>query len=71
MVRSLLSNKNLKEFISKLGINSEQEKFLIDGLPNMDRKERLELLSMLEDVYALNQDRDNAIKKVKAIFQKV
>ncbi|MCX6720829.1 MAG: hypothetical protein NTW11_03425 [Candidatus Staskawiczbacteria bacterium] len=68
MTKSFLSNKNFQEFITKLGINKEQEKFLLDGLPKMDREERLELLAVLKNVFLLNQERDKAIKKVRELL---
>jgi len=69
MVRSLLSNEYLQEFICKLRINPGQERFLIDELPQMDRGERLELLETLTDVYALNREEDQAIKNLKTNWE--
>ena len=65
MAESLLSNKNLREFIEKLKIKEEQKSVLLNDLPQMNEKERLELLKTLEEVYLLNQEEDQAIKKIE------
>ena len=65
MVNPILDNDNLKNFIKSLKINPEQEKFLLDELPSMDEKERLELLDTLKNIYLLNEEEKNAIQKVK------
>jgi hypothetical protein len=65
-MESILSDKNLKEFIIRLKIMPEQEKFLLDELPKMDLKERLELLEMLKNVYELNQEESQVVEKVKS-----
>ena len=65
MTNSILDTENLKNFIMSLKINPEQQNFLIEELPNMDEKDRLELLNTLKDVYALNQEEDQAMQKVR------
>lgn len=62
---TILSNNSLKSFIESLRIISEQKKFLLDELPKMDKKERVELLEMLANVYALNQEEDETLKRLK------
>jgi len=69
MINPLLDTDNLKNFILSLKINPEQEKFLLDELPTLDEKERLELLNTLKDVYILNEEEDQAIKKIKDNWQ--
>ena len=68
MVSSILDNDNLKNFIISLKLNPEQEKILFDELPELDENERLELLNTLKDVYILNTEKDQAIKKVRENF---
>jgi hypothetical protein len=65
MLKDFLLDKNLQEFINKLKINDEQKKFLFDELPAMDTKDRLELLDTLKDVYVLNQEEAEEIKKLE------
>jgi len=65
MVNPILDNDNLKNFIMSLKISPEQEKFLLDELPQMDAKERLELLDTLKDVCLLNEEENQALKKIK------
>lgn len=70
MVNLILDNDNLKTFIKSLKIDPEQEKLLLDEVPKLDEKERLELLNTLKDVYVLNKEEDQAIKKVKDNWDK-
>jgi len=70
MVNPLLETDNLKNFILSLKISPEQEKFLLDELPSMDEKERLELLNTLKDVYLLNEEEKKAKEKIKNNWEK-
>jgi len=70
MANPLLTNNNLKNFIETLKLADEQKKFLIDELPQMDVKERMELLETLEKVYLLNEEEKEALKKIKDNWQK-
>ena len=65
MVNPLLTNNNLKTFIKNLKLSEEQENFLVDELPQLDEKERLELLETLKNVYILNEEEKVAFKKIK------
>ena len=42
---------------------------MLNELPQMDTKERLELLKTLANVHALNQEEDQAIKNLKANWE--
>ncbi len=66
MVNLILTDNNLKSFIESLKLSKEHEIFLIDKLPQLDGEERIELLETLKDVYILNKEEDEAIKKIKA-----
>lgn len=70
MVNPILDTDNLKGFIEGLKISEEQKKLLFDDLPKMDGNERLKLLDMLKDVYLLNEEEDQAIKKIKDNWRK-
>lgn len=61
----ILNTSNLKDFILSLKINPEQEKYLLDELPTMNEKERIELLETLNNIYILNEEKDRAIEKIK------
>jgi len=65
MANLILNNDNLKDFVTNLKLNPEQESFLLDELPGLDEKERSELLTMLKDVYILNEEKNQAIEKIK------
>ena len=61
----ILSLENIKDFISTLKIEPEQQKYLETELPTMDDKEKLELLGMLIKVYALNMEEEKAKQKLR------
>ena len=69
MVLPILDNDNLKSFIMSLGISPEQEKILLEEIPSMDEKDRLELLSSLKDVYILNEEKKQSIAKTKTSWK--
>jgi len=65
MIPYFLSNKNLQELVKALKINDAQKSFLLNELPQMNGKERLELLDMLKKVFVLDKEESQAIKKIK------
>lgn len=69
MIDTILSTENLKKLILELKISPEQEKFLLDNLPQMDEKERIKLLETLKNVYLLNEEEKQAIEKVKSNWE--
>ena len=69
MANLLLDTNNLIDFIKSLKINPEQEKVLIDKLPSLNEKERLDLLEMLKDVYVLNEEENQAKEKIKESYK--
>ncbi|MCX6722525.1 MAG: hypothetical protein NT094_00460 [Candidatus Staskawiczbacteria bacterium] len=71
MANPLLDTGNLKNFILSLKINPEQKKFLLDELPTLDENERLELLNTLKNVYVLNEEENQVIKKIKENWEEI
>jgi hypothetical protein len=69
MANILLTDNNLKKFIESLKLPDEQKNFLLDELPKLDEKERLELMDTLKDVYILNEEEKGAIEKMKKNWQ--
>ena len=69
MIDTILSTENLKKLILGLKISPEQEKFLLSELPQMDEKERTELLETLKNVYLLNEEERQAKEKVKSNWE--
>lgn len=65
MFNPLLTDNNLKNFIESLKLSDEQKNFLLDELPQLDAKDRLELLDTLKDVYLLNEEEKQALQKIK------
>ena len=43
---------------------------MVDALPRMNKKERLEMLDKLNDIYVLNQEEDQVIQKIKDGWEK-
>jgi len=70
MAIAILNNKNISSFIKELKIKPEQEKILLDAVPSMDKKERLELLDLLKDIYFLNTEQEESIKRIEEIMKK-
>lgn len=66
-----LSDNNFKKPIRGLDFLAEQKRFLLDELPQLDEQERLELLDTLKDVYLLNKEENQAIKKIKESWEKL
>lgn len=69
MVNLLLTDNNLKKFIESLKLSDEQKNFLLDELPQLDEKERMEMLTTLKDVYILNEEEKEAIEKMKSNWE--
>jgi hypothetical protein len=69
MTDTILSTENLKKLILGLKISPDQEKFLLDNLPQMDEKERIKLLETLKNVYLLNEEEKQAMEKVKSNWE--
>lgn len=69
MFNPLLTDGNLKKFIETLKLAEEQKRFLIDELPQLDAKERIELLEKLKDIFMLNEEEKDALKKIKDDWQ--
>lgn len=63
-------DKDIKNFIKSLKLDFSQEKFLLDELPNLDAEGRKELLDVLKNVYTLEEEKKNAIKKVRIAWTK-
>jgi len=64
-VEMLVSQASLASFIKTLKIESTQEEYLLDNLPNMNTQERLDLLDMLARVYLLEQDKKASLERIK------
>lgn len=65
MARQFLSEENFKNLISKLRIDDDQKSFLLSELPKMDTEDRLGLLDALKDVYILDREEAETIKKIE------
>ena len=69
MVNSILLNDSFKEFIEKLDIKPEQKTALLEKLPKLNTVERLKLLDVLAQIYALNLEEKETIEKLKAAWK--
>jgi hypothetical protein len=69
MINFSSSIANVKKLIKGSDINKEQEDFLLDELPDMDKKDRVELVGTLKKIYLLNEEEKQALKKLKTNWQ--
>jgi len=69
MTNQLLLNDNLKSFIEKLNISQEQKDSLFLKIPQLDKEQRLKLLSVLGEVYLLNLEEVETLEKIKNSWQ--
>ena len=69
MVNQLLINDNLKSFVEGLDISQEQKDSLLLKIPQLDKKERAELLGVLSEIYLLNKEEEKTIEDTKANWQ--
>lgn len=69
MANQLLLNDNLKSFIEKLDISQEKKDSLLSKIPQLNKQERLELLTVLGDIYLLNSEEKETIEKLKNSWQ--
>ena len=66
----LLTDESLKKFIGNIKLDDGQKSTLISRLPQMDEKQRLEFLDVLKNVYLLDLEEKEAIKKLSDNWQK-
>jgi hypothetical protein len=66
----LLYNESLKNFIEKVGLNREDKDDLLERLSQMDLGERIALFKTLTNIYLLDLEEKEAIKRVKKFWQK-
>lgn len=69
MAETFLSNASLEKFINDVRLSKERKKELISKLPEMDRGERVALLSALKDVYLLDLEEKEALERVEKFWQ--
>lgn len=69
MAYQLLLNDNLKNFVEKLNIDGNQKKSLVAKIPLLTKEERMNLLTLLGDIYLLNLEEKETIEKLKNSWQ--
>ncbi len=60
----ILSNQGLKAFINGVNLEQEEKDRLIKELPNMGEEQRTELYKTLQDIYCLDVEEEELIKKI-------
>ncbi len=69
-VNPFLTNEALKKFIEQLKISEGKKQALIAGIPYLDEKERQELLLTLTNIYLLQLEEEEVVKKIREYFEK-
>ncbi len=60
----ILSNQGLEAFIKGVNIEQEEKDRLIKELPSMKEEQRIELYKALQDIYFLDVEEEELIKKI-------
>lgn len=69
MTNLLITNDNLKKLVENLKISDEQKTSIISRLPQLDEIERVNLLDVLREVYLVDLEESEALKKIQSAWQ--
>jgi len=69
MAKILLYNESLISFIQAVGLSKDKEEFLCSKVPEMDLEERIELFKTLSEIFRLDLEKEEAIKRVKKYWK--
>ena len=64
MPNVLISNKSLESFAKKVNLPEEEKKNIIEKIPNMSEDVRWRLYETLKDIYLLDLEEKEALKKL-------
>lgn len=66
MANVFLTNKSLEKLIKETPlISEEQRKEFLERLPYLDEEERIDLISALKDIFLLNKEKEEMVKRMK------
>ncbi len=61
----LFADKTLKSLVNSVKISEEDKKALIEKIPEMNEEERRELFVTMEDIYLLDREEIEAVRKIE------
>lgn len=67
---SLFDKKIINDFINSLNISEERKKTLSEKIPSLTKEEKLYLWKYLTDIYQLDIEEKEVIKRMKKYFKK-
>ncbi len=65
MDKSILSNQTLEDLVKKMPLEEEQKSRLISDIPYMDENDRIDLLDIIKDIFIIEEDKKETIRKIK------
>jgi len=71
MANLFLTSENLKKAIQGAEISQEQKDVLISKVAQMSEEDKTNLLNVLKQVYVLNNEKDEVIKKIENGLEKI
>jgi hypothetical protein len=69
MAKTLLYNESLISFIQVVGLSEDKKNFLCSKVSEMDLEERIELFKTLYEIFRLDLEKEEAIKRVKKYWK--
>lgn len=69
MVNKILNNNALISLVNSLDIDEQKKSSIISNIPKMDEEERLNLLDSIKNVYFFDQEKAQAIEKIKSSWE--
>lgn len=70
MVFPFLTNEALKRFVEGLKITQEQKDLIISKIPHLDKEERTRLFNLLQEIYLLDLEEEEIVKKIRQMTLK-
>lgn len=55
--------------VKSLKIDKDQESFLLEKIPQMDKEERVSLFKTLAEVYLLNMEEKESLERLRKLWQ--
>lgn len=66
---ALIKNKGLQALVKSLKIDKDQESFLLEKIPQMDKEERVSLFKTLMEVHLLNMEEKESLERLRKLWQ--
>ncbi|MCK6462589.1 MAG: hypothetical protein L6Q29_02095 [Candidatus Pacebacteria bacterium] len=69
MANDILKNNSLQSLIKSLNIDKNQEVLLLEKVPQMDLKERIDLFKDLTEIYLLNLEEKESLENLRRFIK--